>query len=117
MDEYTLLSIQVYGLAIVISLIVAVVIRGVVKALSALEGKVDAAAALADSVAMEREKENHDHVVAAIAAAVWAVVGPHRIVYIEPMGHGRGWTTQGRIAHHASHAVEHRPKHWNTRTE
>jgi hypothetical protein len=47
--------------------------------------------------------------VAAIAAAVYAVLGVHRIVHIEERDRGRVWTAEGRMAHHASHNVPHRP--------
>ncbi len=48
-----------------------------------------------------------DHV-AAIAAAVAAVMGAHRIVHIEPAHHGGGWLAEGRSAQHGSHNVGHR---------
>lgn len=97
---------QVYGLAIVISLLVAVVVRGVVSALSVLEKKTDAPASPAISIIVS--KSNDDHIVA-ISAAVWAMIGPHRIVHIESTGRGQIWTAEGRFAHHASHDME-RPR-------
>ncbi len=45
--------------------------------------------------------------VAVISATVAAMVGPHRIVHIEPINHGYGWQTEGRAAHHGSHALFH----------
>ncbi|MBT8420548.1 MAG: hypothetical protein KJO08_06765 [Gammaproteobacteria bacterium] len=105
------LSIQVYGLAIVISLLVAVVIRGVVGVLSKLEKKVDVASPT-DVVATD--KHGNDHI-AAIAAAVWAVVGPHRIIHIESRERGQVWTAEGRLVHHASHAVNRQLKQRNSR--
>lgn len=110
MGEYTLLSIQVYGLAIVISMLVAVVIRVVVGILSGLKKKTHAVAVSAYAAPVDEYAGDH---VAAIAAAVWAVAGPHRIVHIEPSAHGRVWTSEGRFTHHASHAVEHRSVNWN----
>ncbi len=47
--------------------------------------------------------------VAAIAAAVYSVLGPHRIVHIEERRHG-GWATAGRQSHHESHAMPHHTK-------
>nr|VFJ43406.1 MAG: hypothetical protein BECKDK2373B_GA0170837_100557 [Candidatus Kentron sp. DK]VFJ58704.1 MAG: hypothetical protein BECKDK2373C_GA0170839_106713 [Candidatus Kentron sp. DK] len=112
MDEYTLLSIQVYGLAIVISMLVAVMIRGVVGVLSVLEKKTEAASVPAGPIASASGDDGH---IAAITAAVWAMSGHFRIVHIEPGGRGQVWTTEGRLAHHASHAVEHHSGHWNTK--
>ena len=49
-----------------------------------------------------------DHV-AAISAAVYSVIGAHRIVRIEEQRHGE-WVVEGRLAHHTSHAVSHHSK-------
>nr|VFJ71133.1 MAG: hypothetical protein BECKFM1743A_GA0114220_105772 [Candidatus Kentron sp. FM]VFJ71788.1 MAG: hypothetical protein BECKFM1743C_GA0114222_106131 [Candidatus Kentron sp. FM]VFK19157.1 MAG: hypothetical protein BECKFM1743B_GA0114221_106001 [Candidatus Kentron sp. FM] len=103
-NEAILLSMQVYGLAIVISLLVAVVVRGVVSTLSVLEKKADAPAPSAVSTMVDEDDEDH---IVAISAAVWAMIGPHRIVHIESRGRGRIWTAEGRFAHHASHTVGH----------
>lgn len=43
-------------------------------------------------------------VVAAISAAVYAVIGAHRIVYIGETQPGTGWTAETRLRHHGSHA-------------
>ena len=48
-----------------------------------------------------------DSQIAVISAAVAAMIGQHRIVRIEPVNHGHGWQTEGRAAHHGSHAVFH----------
>jgi hypothetical protein len=48
-----------------------------------------------------------EHEVAAISAAVAAMIGAHRIVHIEPAYQGLGWQSEGRAAHHGSHAVSH----------
>ncbi len=45
--------------------------------------------------------------VAVISAAVGTMIGPHRIVHIEPLNHGQGWQAEGRSAHHGSHAIFH----------
>jgi hypothetical protein len=47
-----------------------------------------------------------DHI-AAISAAVYAMIGSHRIVRIEQARHGPGWVLTGRAAHHIGHAVTH----------
>jgi oxaloacetate decarboxylase beta subunit len=48
-----------------------------------------------------------DRHVAVISAAVAAIMGPHRIVHIEPAHQGLGWQAEGRAAHHGSHAIFH----------
>jgi hypothetical protein len=45
--------------------------------------------------------------IAAISAAVATVLGPHRIVRIEPVNHGLSWQAEGRAAQHGSHAISH----------
>jgi hypothetical protein len=48
-------------------------------------------------------------IVAAIAAAVTATIGSHRIIYIGARQSGSGWAAQLRSRHHASHM----PQPWN----
>nr|VFJ46954.1 MAG: hypothetical protein BECKFW1821A_GA0114235_101425 [Candidatus Kentron sp. FW]VFJ56227.1 MAG: hypothetical protein BECKFW1821B_GA0114236_102616 [Candidatus Kentron sp. FW] len=105
--EYTLLSIQVYALAIVISLLVAVMIRGVVSTLSALGNKTSATIETPDTIVVNESNDDH---IAAVTAAVWAMVGPYRIVHIEPTDRGRVWATESLLTHHTSHAVGHHSK-------
>nr|VFK10763.1 MAG: hypothetical protein BECKLPF1236A_GA0070988_100437 [Candidatus Kentron sp. LPFa]VFK27271.1 MAG: hypothetical protein BECKLPF1236C_GA0070990_100447 [Candidatus Kentron sp. LPFa] len=112
MGEYTSLSVQMYLLAVVISLLVAVMIRGVVVTLSMLGKKSSVTMPAADPIAVGRSDEDH---IAAVTAAVWAVVGPYRIVHIEPTDRGRGWASESLFTHHASHAVEHHPKRWESK--
>jgi hypothetical protein len=47
-----------------------------------------------------------DEDIAAIAAAVLMVMdgAPHRILQIDPNLRSAGWVSEGRVAHHASHA-------------
>jgi Na+-transporting methylmalonyl-CoA/oxaloacetate decarboxylase gamma subunit len=102
-------ALWVYGIAIVVSLLVALVIKVIVAVLQSFERKpaevpkpVAAPAPTFDVAA--------DHV-AAIAAAVYAMIGAHRIVHIEDR-HRRGeWVVEGRLAHHSSHTISHHPKH------
>lgn len=49
--------------------------------------------------------------IAVIAAAVSAMIESHRILRIEPQPHGKGWTAEGRLAHHLSHAPIHHKRH------
>lgn len=44
-----------------------------------------------------------DEDVAAIAAALAAMIGEHRILHIQPAQHGVGWLAEGRQAQHQSH--------------
>nr|VFJ91161.1 MAG: hypothetical protein BECKLFY1418B_GA0070995_10246 [Candidatus Kentron sp. LFY]VFJ97159.1 MAG: hypothetical protein BECKLFY1418A_GA0070994_106714 [Candidatus Kentron sp. LFY] len=108
-----LLSIQVYALAIMISLLVAIMIRGVVSTLSKL-GKGSSVPAAAGSIVADEDDDGH---VAAVTAAVWAMVGPYRIVHIEPTDRGRGWAAQSLFTHHTSHAVGHNPKRWDSKSK
>lgn len=101
-----LLSIQVYLLAIVISFLVALLIRGVVNTLSAVKKKPAVPEAPVVSASVDYSKAD----IPAIAAAVYAVLGAHRIVHIESRGHGAGWTAEGRLAHHTSHNIARHPK-------
>ena len=48
--------------------------------------------------------------VVAIAAAIAAVVGEHRILHIEPQQRSGEWSTAGRLEHHHSH-LPTRQKH------
>lgn len=108
MGEHTALSIQVYLLAIVISLFVAVMIRVVVAVLSVSEKKPELLTAK-DRQAMaegsgKSEVNDPAHAVA-IAAAVAAAIGARRIVRITPSLRDGGWAAEGRLSHHASHNV------------
>lgn len=97
-------ALVVYGLAIVVSMVIAAVIKLIVVVLNALEGKPAAAApALAPAVAFDPAA---DHV-AAIAAAVYASMGSARIIHIEPSYRGAEWLTEGRLAQHGSHVTHH----------
>lgn len=48
--------------------------------------------------------------VVAIAAAIAAMVGEHRILHIEPQQRSGEWSTAGRLEHHHSH-LPTRQKH------
>lgn len=101
------LAFQIYALAIFVSLVVAVAIRGIVSALSAIKAP-QAKQPTTDEAAQPSDVVQGD--LAAIAAAVYAMLGAHRIIHIEDRGRGYSWTAEGRAAHHASHAVPHQPK-------
>lgn len=95
----------IYGIVIVISMLVAVVIRGIVWVLSrqAQEEPVKAPAKPAPVAQPALAGIPQEHI-AAIAAAVAAMMGAHRIVRIEAPSRGFGWTAEARTVHHTSHA-------------
>ncbi len=107
MSDIIFKTLWIYGLAIVVSLAVAVVIKVIVVVLNALEHKPQAAPKPLAPAAPAFDLLG-DHV-AAISAAVYSVLGAHRIIHIEEQRQA-GWVVEGRLAHHASHAVQHRPK-------
>ncbi|MFO7640632.1 MAG: hypothetical protein R6X17_05025 [Candidatus Competibacteraceae bacterium] len=101
-------SLVIYGIVIVVSLLVAVVIRLIVWTLSRKAEQIKTAApakpaAMAPPPVATAHGLPQDHF-AAIAAAVAAMMGAHRIVRIETAGQGYSWTATARSAHHLSHA-------------
>lgn len=117
--ELAWLSLQTYGLAIVISLAVALLIKVIVIALSVSarrQSAAKAAAAPAKPVARAPAAAPEAHAgppeadIAAITAAVYAIVGPHRIVRIQEAAGQQAWTAEGRILHQTSHQP-HRRQH------
>jgi Na+-transporting methylmalonyl-CoA/oxaloacetate decarboxylase gamma subunit len=105
-------TLWIYGLAIVVSLLIAVVIKLIVVLLGRVERKPASAPAgvavpLVPAPAFDVAA---DHLVV-IAAAAYAMIGSHRIVHIDETRRRTGWLAEGRQAHHASHGVEHHPKH------
>lgn len=108
MSEVIIRTLWIYGLTIVVSLAVAVVIKVIVVALNRLERKpLVPAQPLAVPPAPLSVEADH---IAVIAAAVHAITGAHRIVHIEAAPHQSGWAAEGRQAHHASHTLPHHPK-------
>ncbi|MGB0128280.1 MAG: hypothetical protein WBP72_11635 [Rhodocyclaceae bacterium] len=96
----------VYGLAIVVSMAIAAVIKLIVVVLNALEPKPAAVVPAASPVPAFDLAADH---VAAIAAAVYATLGSARIVHIEPSHRGSEWLAEGRQAQHGSHHISHHP--------
>ncbi|MBL8248689.1 MAG: hypothetical protein JNK95_10060 [Candidatus Competibacter sp.] len=98
----------IYGIVIVISMLVAAVIRGIVIVLSRQAEQEAAKAPVKPApvarpaiVAVGGVPQEH---LAVIAAAVGAMMGAHRIVHIEVPDRGFGWTAEARTVHHTSHA-------------
>lgn len=111
MSGIVITTLWMYGLAIAVSMAVAVVIKLIVLALDVVERKPAAAAlpAMRPAVAATDDGVPAEHV-AAIAAAIHAVIGAHRIVHIHDAHHHEGWVTEGRQAHHHSHSPDHHPR-------
>ena len=96
----------IYGIVIVVSMLVALVIRGIVIVLSRQAEK-EAAKAPAKPAPVAPQPiltgipQEH---LAVITAAVAAMMGSHRIIRIETPDRGFGWTAEARSSHHTSHA-------------
>lgn len=98
----------IYGIVIVVSMLVAAVIRGIVIVLSRQATQVETKAPAkskpmpaAAQPAITGIPQEH---LAVITAAVAAMMGAHRIVHIEMASRGFGWTAEARTVHHTSHA-------------
>jgi len=102
-------SLQIYGIAIVIAMLVAALIKLMVHVTTRLEQP----AKKANDVPMGEVCPVFDGVpeedVAALAAAIFAIMGPHHILHITEAR--RGWISQGRAAQHTSHGEHPRPRH------
>lgn len=111
MSEAFSLILFVYGLAIVVAMGAALLIKLIVGALAFNERRSEAkaaplatpAAAPAPGIAAGVPA----HHLVAIAAAAHAMVGAHRILHIGPASSGRIWSTEGRMAQHTSHHPSH----------
>lgn len=101
----TLKALQVYGISIVISMLVAVLIKIMVVATSRV-----GSAAKTTEVPQPRPVQPvvrtgvPSEVVAAVSAALATITGPHRILHIAESN--RSWAHQGRLAQHS-----HQPRH------
>ncbi len=103
-------TLWIYGLAIVVSLLIAVVIKLIVVLLGRGEQRT-ASVPLPPAVAPAPASGIPPEHLVVIAAAASAMFGEQRIVHIEDTRRRPGWAADGRQAHHASHGVEHHPKH------
>ena len=105
MGDIIVQSFLMYGLAIVIGVLAAVLIRGIVVFLERSQAqavvpsmpRTKPAYPPAASGPVVRADDGGAHI-AAISAAVYAVLGAHRIVRIEAGGDS-GWAAQGRWLH------------------
>lgn len=113
--EVITLSGFAYLLTVVVALLAAVMIRGIVLALEGAkrtrERKLAAVTPVQVAVAPEpAQLEDTTAHVAAIAAAIYAVVGAHRLIYIGEARPSYGWTTTGRVFHQTSHSPKRAPQ-------
>lgn len=106
MTPEILLSLKIYALAIALSMAVALLIRIVVTVVSVTGQKTPQLKPQRTQATGPQETEGH---IAVISAAIYAMVGSHRIVHISAQGRGGTWTGEGRYAHHTSHSVPHKP--------
>jgi hypothetical protein len=98
----------IYGLAVVVAMAGAVLIKVIVGVLAFGERHAEAAAAPSPAAAPVRPAVAvaggiPAHHLVAIAAAAHAMVGAHRILHIGAAAAGKGWSTEGRLAQHSSH--------------
>jgi hypothetical protein len=108
MAEVIWLAVGIYTVAIVVSIAIAGLIRAMVAGLGALETRSAASPSRPVPPLIDTGADD----IAAITAAVYAVIGAHRIVRIEDAAHrGAEWVAEGRLAHHHSHHPSHHPKH------
>ena len=101
----------IYAMAAVVSMLVAVVIKGIVVALQAIEGahaRVAPPEPVHPALADMPPAIPPEHI-AAIGAAVHAMMGTYRIVHIEDTRRRSAWIDSGRHAHHTSHDPAHAP--------
>lgn len=113
MNEAFSLIVFVYGLAIVVAMGAALLIKLIVGGLAMAERRSEAklaATTAATTVAAPVpvvEAGIPAHHLVAITAAAYAMVGGHRILHIGTANSGRFWSTEGRMAQHGSHHPFH----------
>jgi len=101
----------VFGIAIVVSMMVAVLIKLLVGFTARIERAAIFGGGAPPATVCPVGPGIADEDVAAVSAAVFALIGPHRVVHIAETGHGHSWTAEGRAALHTSHSVARRTKH------
>ncbi|MCB1750117.1 MAG: hypothetical protein KDI74_00245 [Gammaproteobacteria bacterium] len=106
MTDLIIKSLGMYGLTIVISMLSACLIKLIVVVIAKSEDRRKQARIKAEKVPEPALTGDVDasHV-AAISAAVFAVLGSHRIVHIEGARQTPSWAVEGKLQHHTSHNV------------
>ena len=92
-----------YGIAIVISMLVAVLIKLMVAVTARLEQARPNEVPIGTVCPIEQGIPDED--VAALSAAIFAAIGPHHILHIAPASHG--WASSARASQH-SHTTRSR---------
>ena len=92
-------ALQVYGIAIVISMLVAVLIKIMVQATSLMEKAKPLEVPTGTVCPIGPGVPDED--VAALSAAIFAAIGPHRVLHLQPASHS--WANETR-ASQQSHA-------------
>ena len=100
----TIKALQIYGMAIVISMIVAVLIKILVMVTSGTKPLAKPAGATQKTAEPIIATNIPEEVVAVITAAIATAMGPHRILHIGETKHS--WAREGRAAQHS-----HQPRH------
>ena len=98
------LSLFSYGLMALLSFLFAGVIVILVKALARGRSKEVRAAPTPVRVAVTPARDESAEIAAAIGAAVYVILGAHRLVYIGEAHSGAGWTGEIRTRLHTSHS-------------
>ncbi|HMV05742.1 MAG TPA: hypothetical protein PKA30_09360 [Accumulibacter sp.] len=93
----TLKALQVYGIAIVISVLVALLIKMMVSLTGRMEKSKPADIPTGTVCPVGLGVPDED--VAALSAAIFVAMGPHRILHIAPSSHG--WASGARAAQHS----------------
>jgi hypothetical protein len=96
-------SIFAYVLMAVVAMLAAVMVRGIVILLQRVGQRREAVSSTPVSISVAPAVDETAPHVAAVAAAVYAILGAHRLVHIGEAAPGPAWTATGRLAHHASH--------------
>jgi hypothetical protein len=105
-----LLSVLAYVLMAVIATLAAVMVRGIVVLLQRVQQRGQAVAApMPVSIGVVPVRDEIALHVAPIAAAVYAVVGPHRLVHISEAPPSPIWARTGRTRLQTSHAPRYTP--------
>ena len=90
-------SLQVYGIAVVISMLVAVLIKVMVTVTSRMEKAKPVEVPTGTVCPIGPGVPDED--VAALSAAIFAAIGPHRVLHLEPTRHG--WASGARGSQHS----------------
>jgi hypothetical protein len=99
-------AIFAYGMMAVVAMLCALLIRGIVVALASAQERTKAKAAALPTpviVSVSPLRDENAEIAAAIAAAVHAVIGAHRLIRIGEARPAYTWTSEIRSRLHTSH--------------